>query len=108
VRERKVEVGAGATNGSILRLKLATLFSSRMWVSPTLASGLGNRLFQHAAATGLAAKWKRDVVFYVPHCDPTNHGPFDTIFKLFILLQIQLLVMGLPDFLTYLNFRNGL
>ena len=53
------------------------------WIAGHLTGGLGNRLFQRAAATGLAAKWKRDVVFYVPHCDPTNHGPFDTIFKLF-------------------------
>ena len=53
------------------------------WIAGHLTGGLGNRLFQHAAAVGLAAKWKRDVVFYIPHCDPTNHGPFDTIFKLF-------------------------
>ena len=53
------------------------------WIAGHLTGGLGNRLFQHAAATGLAAKWKRDVVFYIPHCDPTNHGPLDTIFKLF-------------------------
>ena len=53
------------------------------WVAGHLTGGLGNRLFQHSAATALAAQWKREVVFYLPHCDATNHGPYDSIFKLF-------------------------
>lgn len=53
------------------------------WVAGHLTGGLGNRLFQHAAAAGLAEKWKYPLVFCIPECEPTNHGPFDTIFKLF-------------------------
>lgn len=54
-----------------------------MWVAAHLTGGLGNRLFQHAAAAGLAEKWNRDLVFFLPRCGPTNHGAFDTIFRLF-------------------------
>ena len=56
-------------------------FSS--WVTGHLTGGIGNRLFQHAAAAGLAEKWSRPLVFYIPECGPTNHGPFENIFKLF-------------------------
>jgi len=53
------------------------------WVAGHLTGGLGNRLFQHAAACGLSEKWKLPLVFYLPDCAETNHGPFDNIFKLF-------------------------
>jgi hypothetical protein len=53
------------------------------WIAGHLTGGLGNRLFQHAAALGLAEKWGHTPVFYLPQMSPTNHGPFDTIFKLF-------------------------
>lgn len=53
------------------------------WVCGHLTGGLGNRLFQHAAAAGLAEKWKFPLVFNIPECEPTNHGPFETIFSLF-------------------------
>lgn len=53
------------------------------WVAGHLTDGLGNRLFQHAAAAGLAEKWRYPLVFCTNECGPTNHGPFDTIFKLF-------------------------
>lgn len=62
--------------------------SSVHWVSGHLTGGLGNRLFQHSAAAGLAEKWKRPLVFNVNDCTPTNHGPFDNIFKLFPHIQI--------------------
>ena len=55
----------------------------KTWVSGHLTGGVGNRLFQHAAAAGLAEKWSRQLVFYEPDCEPTNHGPFHTIYKLF-------------------------
>lgn len=54
-----------------------------MWVAGHLTGGLGNRLFQHAAAAGLAEKTGRQLVFHLPSCAPTGHGPFDTIFRLF-------------------------
>lgn len=53
------------------------------WISGHLTGGLGNRLFQHAAAAGLAERWKIPLVFYLPDCTPTGHGPFENIFKLF-------------------------
>lgn len=53
------------------------------WVAGHLTGGIGNRLFQHAAAVGLAEKWSKPVVFYLPECSETNHGPFENIFKLF-------------------------
>jgi hypothetical protein len=53
------------------------------WVAGHLTGGLGNRLFQHAAAAGLAEREGHDLVFYVPQCSETNHGAFDTVFKLF-------------------------
>ncbi len=53
------------------------------WVAGHLTGGLGNRLFQHAAAAGLAEKWKIPLVFYIPDCTPTGHGAFENIFKLF-------------------------
>lgn len=53
------------------------------WVAGHLTGGLGNRLFQHAAAAGLAEKWNVPLVFYLPECTETGHGPFENIFKLF-------------------------
>lgn len=53
------------------------------WVAAHVAGGLGNRLFQHAAAMGLAEKWGRKVVFALPHAAPTNHGAFENLFRLF-------------------------
>ena len=59
-----------------------------MWISAHLTGGIGNRLFEFAAALGLAEKWNRDAVFFLPRCGPTNHGPFDTIFKMFPTVPI--------------------
>ena len=58
------------------------------WVAGHLTGGLGNRLFQHAAAMGLAEKWGRPVVFSLPHCGRREHGPIDTIFRLFPSLRL--------------------
>lgn len=59
------------------------------WIAGHLTGGLGNRLFQHAAAAGLAEKWGFDLVFYLPECTPTNHGPFENIFKLFPSVPVK-------------------
>lgn len=53
------------------------------WVSGHITGGLGNRLFQHASAMGLAEKWGHELVFYLPLMEPTNHGPFENLMKLF-------------------------
>ena len=53
------------------------------WIAPNLSEGLGNRLFQYACAKGYAEKRGVQLVFFLPRCNKTNHGRFDTIFKLF-------------------------
>ena len=53
------------------------------WVSPTLSDGLGNRLFQIAAAAGAAAKYNRKLVFYLPRCYKASHSNPKDIFALF-------------------------
>ena len=57
--------------------------SPERWVSSKLQCGLGNRLFQLAAAHKLAEQWSVPLVFAMPYCRPSEHGDFDTIFKLF-------------------------
>lgn len=61
------------------------------WIAPHLTGGLGNRLFQYAAAAGLAEKWKRekDIVFFLPRCGETSHGEFSNIFKLLPQVRIE-------------------
>ena len=53
------------------------------WVAPALTSGLGNRLFQHAAAEGLAEKLGRPVVFLSTKCKESPHGPLASLFRMF-------------------------
>jgi hypothetical protein len=53
------------------------------WVAPYLSGGLGNRLFQYSCAKQYSELYKKELVFFLPRCNPTNHGKFDTIFKLF-------------------------
>jgi hypothetical protein len=60
----------------------------KSWIAPHLTGGLGNRLFQLAAAMGLAEKWNRTPVFFLPRSSPTNHGPFETIFHMFPAIAI--------------------
>jgi hypothetical protein len=59
-----------------------------MWVAGHVTGGLGNRLFQHASAMGLAEKWGHEVVFYLPQMAPTNHGPFENLFQLFPNIRV--------------------
>ena len=58
------------------------------WVAPHLTGGIGNRLFEYAAAAGLAEKWGCRAVFFLPRCRSTDHGPFENIFKLFPTVPI--------------------
>jgi hypothetical protein len=60
----------------------------KSWIAPHLTGGLGNRLFQFAAAMGLAERWNRTPVFFLPRCGATNHGPFETIFHMFPTISI--------------------
>ena len=53
------------------------------WIAPALTSGLGNRLFQHAAAQGLAERLQRPIVFLSTKCKESPHGPIASIFRMF-------------------------
>lgn len=53
------------------------------WVAPCLCEGLGNRLFQYAAAKYYSELYKKPLVFFLPRSKPTRHGGFTNIFKLF-------------------------
>lgn len=53
------------------------------WLAPCLGSGLGNRLFQHAAAAGLAEKWNKQLCFLISRCRESPHGAIATIFRMF-------------------------
>ena len=55
----------------------------KKWVAPYLSDGLGNRLFQFSCAKQFSEEHGEPLVFFLPRCAPTNHGCFDTIFKLF-------------------------
>lgn len=84
-----------------------------MWIAPHLTGGLGNRLFQLSAAMGLGDKWGQQVVFFLPKCGPTNHGPFDTIFRMFPQIPIvetakEWTTLEEPkrDFFKYLAFSD--
>lgn len=57
--------------------------SSQHWVASRLSCGLGNRLFQLAAAHKVSLEWSIPLVFAMPYCLPSEHGDFETIFKLF-------------------------
>jgi hypothetical protein len=53
------------------------------WVASKLQFGLGNRLFQLASAHTLSETWSVPLVFAMPYCVPSEHGDFNTIFKMF-------------------------
>jgi hypothetical protein len=58
------------------------------WLSPTLSDGLGNRLFQLAAATTAADKYNKELVLFLPRCYKASHSSADQIPKLFPHIRI--------------------
>ena len=58
------------------------------WVSPQLDCGLGNRLFQFAAACGTAERWGLRTVFYMPECAGAHHGAVGSLFRLFPSVEV--------------------
>jgi len=58
------------------------------WVAPRLTDGLGNRLFQYASALNYAFQEKKRCVFFLPRSMKTDHGDFNSIFKLFPKTEI--------------------
>lgn len=53
------------------------------WVAPHLDGGLGNRLFQYAAAAGLAERWNFETAFLASRFGNNNHGSIATLFRMF-------------------------
>lgn len=53
------------------------------WVAPHLTGGIGNRLFEFAAAVGAAEKWQMPCVFVKSLIDRNDHGASDNICKLY-------------------------
>jgi hypothetical protein len=53
------------------------------WVAPYINGGLGNRLFQVAAALGAEEKWGLQCVFFMKTFKTNDHDNSDTITKLF-------------------------
>lgn len=53
------------------------------WVTAHFTGGLGNRLFELAAALGAAEKWNQPCVFLKSAIEKNDHGPADTIVKLY-------------------------
>jgi hypothetical protein len=58
------------------------------WISPNLSDGLGNRLFQVAAAMGAAEKYGRQLVFFLPRCYKASHCDVELLWKLFPSIPI--------------------
>lgn len=55
----------------------------QFWITANLSGGLGNRLFQTAAALGAAEQSGHKAIFLLPRCGECPHGSFDTIFRMF-------------------------
>jgi hypothetical protein len=53
------------------------------WVAPSLGSGLGNRLFQHAAAAGLSERSGKPLRFLIDRCGESPHGSLASLFRLY-------------------------
>ncbi len=57
-------------------------------VAPALSSGLGNRLFQYAAAAGAAERWGARVVFTLDACSESPHGSIATLFRMYPTVRV--------------------
>jgi hypothetical protein len=57
--------------------------SATLWVSPYLSDGIGNRLFQVAAAMGAAEQYGRKLVFYLPVSNKAAHSSPEFVWRLF-------------------------
>jgi hypothetical protein len=59
------------------------------YIVPRLSDGLGNKLFQYAAALGLSKKWNRPIKFIRSYIVPTNHGDSTNFLKLFPDIPVE-------------------
>ena len=60
-----------------------------MYIIPNLGGGIGNRLFEYAAAAGLASKWGCKVAFSPTSTHANSHGRPTTIFDLFPTVPVE-------------------
>ena len=60
-----------------------------MYIIPNLGGGIGNRLFEYAAAAGLAERWGWKVAFAPTYTHANSHGRPTTIFDLFPSVPIE-------------------
>jgi hypothetical protein len=58
------------------------------WVTPNITGGLGNRLFQVAAAVGAAEKWHTPIIFITKFIWGNVHGDPTTIRRFFPDIQM--------------------
>lgn len=79
----------------------------RNWISPVLQCGLGNRLFQFAAAAGAAEQLGRPLVFYMPECMRADHGSVATLFRMFPSVPIVTGFAGAASSVEPLNIREA-
>jgi hypothetical protein len=75
------------------------------WVAPRLTGGLGNRLFEFAAALGLAKKYNKPCIFLKTQFTRNDHGPMESICKLYP--HIPLLETSNEPQTIYYERRNG-
>lgn len=57
------------------------------WIAPRLTDGLGNRLFQLAAAAHFSKKTGKQLCFYIPRIQPSVHSDCSILFDLFPRIQ---------------------
>lgn len=83
------------------------------WVTPHLTGGLGNRLFEFAAAAGASELWDYPLAFHKAYITQNDHGPEDSICKLFPkvpVLEGSAEALGLPEprgaCFTYIPFPS--
>jgi len=75
------------------------------WITPRLTGGLGNRLFQFAAAMGLSEKYTKPCIFLKTQFTRNDHGAMDSICKLYP--SIPILNESEAKQVLYSEPRNG-
>jgi hypothetical protein len=75
------------------------------WIAPHLTGGLGNRLFQFAAALGLAEKYSKPCLFLKTQITRNDHGPMDSICKLYPSIPVK--ETSTAEQTLYPEKRNG-
>ncbi len=88
--------------------------SQECLIIPNLTGGLGNRLFQYAAAAGLAEQWKGSIAFSEERTEYNTHDAPTNIFQMFPNIDVidnlpegsRILQEDLNSFFTYTPFNK--